>query len=398
MERSSPGARECHELRNYVAKQLKRERWLRLGRNVKISRFSKISFSISVSAGSPFHPQISPSNIVILVDSVYGICASRSCRLISPSSPSFIGYILRIHVVISPLSTSLPRIYTVLSSRRHLSVLGSRSSYRLHLRFMSCGFIFICKPCCLQLTTTLVFMPSYRLSTSSRSPFILGSLSSYRLHLRFTLSRHADLSSSASLVACSQLQPRYSRHHIVFRHHHDRDLLSELVHDTDYFYGSHHADSSSSASLVACYILAVMSFSTSLHNSIIGLIIAIIFYSRNSSSIPIASTGLHLAFTIVLHHQDCVVYIYGVSCRLATLFDIMTHSCMLFFSYLAFITAVMHPRILSISCLLSPLSSSAVVISSYINVAYHNTIQIMSRLAGARLGEGSTVMDVVIAT
>jgi hypothetical protein len=59
MERSSPGARECHELRNYVAKQLKRERWLRPGRNVKISRFSKILFSIVVGARSPCRPQIS---------------------------------------------------------------------------------------------------------------------------------------------------------------------------------------------------------------------------------------------------------------------------------------------------------------------------------------------------
>jgi hypothetical protein len=118
-----------------------------------------------------------------------------------------------------------------------------------------------------------------------------------------------------------------------------------------------------------------------------SLVIAIIFCSRNSSSIPVTSTRLHLAFTIVLrclHHQDLVAYIYGIIA-----------AC---YPRLAFITAVMHPCILSIICLLSPLSSSAVVISSYINVTSHNTIQIMSRLAGARPGEGSTVMDVVIAT
>jgi hypothetical protein len=60
MERSSLGARECHELRNYIAKQLKQERWLHLGRKVKILCFSKVLFSIVF--GKPcglLHPRYS---------------------------------------------------------------------------------------------------------------------------------------------------------------------------------------------------------------------------------------------------------------------------------------------------------------------------------------------------
>jgi len=154
MERSSPGARECHGLRNYVAKQLKQERWLRLGRNVKISRFSKILFSISVGAGSPFRPQISSSNIVLPVDYVYGIYASHSHRLISPSSPSFFDY--------PPYSRRHLNSFDVVATYFHglviaLSPFRSQIEFFIPITFTSCRFVFVCKPCCLQPATASVF-------------------------------------------------------------------------------------------------------------------------------------------------------------------------------------------------------------------------------------------------
>jgi hypothetical protein len=59
MERSCPGARECHELRNYVTKQLKRESRLRAQVQKRQNfAFFKILFSIVFGAETPFRPQI----------------------------------------------------------------------------------------------------------------------------------------------------------------------------------------------------------------------------------------------------------------------------------------------------------------------------------------------------
>jgi hypothetical protein len=264
MERSSPGARECHELRNYVAKQLKRESRLRAQVQKRQNfAFFKILFSIVFGAESPFRPQISSSNIVLPVDYVYGIYASRSRRLISPSSPSFVGYILRVHVIL---------IY-----HRRQSLLFATSS---------------------------VFMRSYPLSTSSLHNSVFFSWS----------------------------------------HHRDRHLFSELVLHTDYVCGSRHVDLSLSASPVACIIgihAVISSFSTFCCTTPTShsLVIAIIFCSRNSLSILITSTGLHLVFMIILllPSPSFVAYVLDIHVMVSVLSTLSPCSILVF-------TVVIYPR------------------------------------------------------
>jgi hypothetical protein len=189
----------------------------------------------------------------------FGVVATYLHSFVIPPSPFrsqivfFIQIMSAVHVmpIYRRLQASLPAacyslgIHAVMSFfRRHRCV--TRSSHGLVIAIIFRSWI-------------LSFIPTTSMVYASRS-------------------RYPDSSSSANLVACGLLQPRYSYRHIVFRRHRcvtrsshglviaiifRSRILSFIPTTSGLRLSSRHPDLSWSASLVACYILGihvVMSF------------------------------------------------------------------------------------------------------------------------------------------